>query len=139
MFPRINGVRHIKDFVLELAFTDGTVSTLDFRNRIVSRGGVFSELENVDTFRQVAIDSEAGTIAWPNGVDFCPDVLYAEATGRDLGICQAKSSRTEFLVVNAWVVRGHRNAQAGGIPVPGAVEPRRIRGGSAMIFPATTP
>jgi hypothetical protein len=21
-------------------------------------------------------------VVWPNGVDFCPDVLYAEATGK---------------------------------------------------------
>ena len=28
----------------------------------------------------VALDREAGTLVWPNGVDFCPDVLYAQAT-----------------------------------------------------------
>jgi hypothetical protein len=34
------------------------------------------------TLKQVSVDKEAGTLVWPNGVDFCPDVLYAEATGR---------------------------------------------------------
>ncbi len=82
MFPRIRGVRHIKEYKLELAFSDGTVAELDFRRRVVGRGGVVGALENLDFFRQVTVDQEGGTLAWPNGVDFCPDVLYAEATGK---------------------------------------------------------
>ena len=81
MFPRIRGVRHIAGYALELTFSDSTVAELDFRHRIVGRGGVFRPLENVDFFRRFAVDEEAGTLVWPNGVDFCPDVLYAEATG----------------------------------------------------------
>ena len=81
MFPRITRVRHLKDYELELGFSDGTVAPLDFRSRIVGRGGVFLPLENVDFFSQVRVDGEAGTIVWANGVDFCPDVLYADATG----------------------------------------------------------
>ena len=82
MFPRVSGVRHVKDYELEISFSDGTVAELDFRQRIVGRGGVFGPLESVDFFRQVTVDREAGTLVWPNGVDFCPDVLYAEATGK---------------------------------------------------------
>jgi hypothetical protein len=41
-------------------------------------------LENIEFFAQVAVDQEAGTLVWPNGVDLCPDVLYAEATGKDI-------------------------------------------------------
>ena len=84
MFPRVCGVRHLNDFELEISFSDGTVARLDFRKRIVGRGGVFKSLENVDFFAQVVVDREAGTLVWPNGVDFCPDVLYAEATGQDI-------------------------------------------------------
>ena len=84
VIPRVNGVRHVKDYELEVSFSDGTVENLDFRRRIVGRGGVFKPLESIDYFRQVAVDREAGTLAWPNGVDFCPDVLYAEATGKSI-------------------------------------------------------
>ena len=84
MFPRICGVRHIRDYVLEIAFSDGAVAKLDFRRRVVGRGGVFAPLQEPDYFKQVAVDSEAGTLVWPNGVDFCPDVLYAEATGKSI-------------------------------------------------------
>jgi len=84
MFPRVRDVRHIKDYELEITFSDGTVAKLDFRARVVGRGGVFEPFENLEFFRKVAVDEEAGTLAWPNGVDFCPDVLYAEATGTTL-------------------------------------------------------
>ena len=82
MLPRVTSVRHVKDYELEVRFSDGTAAVLDFQRRIVGRGGVFQPLENVDVFAKVAVDPEAGTLVWPNGVDFCPDVLYAEATGR---------------------------------------------------------
>ena len=84
MFPRVASVRHVKDYELEISFSDGTVAQLDFRGRIVGRGGFFGALENPDLFAQVSVDPEAGTLVWPNGVDFCPDVLYADATGKDI-------------------------------------------------------
>jgi hypothetical protein len=61
---------------------------LDFQQQIVGRGGVFSQLENVGFFKQVQVDPEAGTIVWPNGVDFCPDVLYSLATGKPIRVLE---------------------------------------------------
>jgi hypothetical protein len=90
MFPRINEVRHVEDYRLEIYFSDGTVAELDFRPRIVGRGGVFAPLEKVEFFRQVTVDHEAGTLVWPNGVDFCPNVLYAEATGKSIAEMDAR-------------------------------------------------
>ena len=88
MFPRITNVRHIKEYCLAITFSDGLEAELDFHDRIVGRGGVFTTLEEEAYFRRVSVDPEARTIVWPNGVDFCPDVLYAEATGRPLPIKQ---------------------------------------------------
>ncbi len=90
MHPRIKSAKHVNGYKLELAFTDGTVATVDFQGRIVGRGGVFSPLQNLDYFQQVSVDHEAGTVVWPNGVDFCPDVLYAEVTGKPI-FTKAKS------------------------------------------------
>jgi hypothetical protein len=54
---------------------------VDLANRIVGRGGVFGPLETPEFFRQVSVDNELGTIAWPNGADFCPDMLYGWVMG----------------------------------------------------------
>ena len=82
MFPRVRDVRYVKDYILEITFSDGTIAELDFRHRVVGRGGVFAPMESLEFFRQVTVDRESGTVFWPNGVDFCPDALYAEATGK---------------------------------------------------------
>jgi hypothetical protein len=84
MLPRVKQVRHISEYRLELEFTDGVKGEIDFRERILGRGGVFDALQEVEFFKQVRVDVEAGTIVWPNGVDFCPDVLYSLATGKPL-------------------------------------------------------
>jgi hypothetical protein len=84
MFPRVTAVRHIRDYRLEIEFSDGRKGELDFRDRVVGRGGVFAALEDIELFSQVRVDQEAGTIVWPNGVDLCPDVLYARAAGQPL-------------------------------------------------------
>ncbi len=84
MFPRVSSVRHIKAYRLELTFKNGERAELDFRKRIVGRGGVFKQLEDIDFFKQVFVDPEIGTLVWPNEVDFCPDVLYSEATGNPI-------------------------------------------------------
>ena len=89
MLPRINGVQHVADYRLRLSFTDGVVAEVDFASRILGRGGVFKPLSDIGYFSQVRLDAEAGTIVWPNGVDFCPDVLYEIATGRPTGDLQS--------------------------------------------------
>ena len=88
MLPRIADVRHVQGYWLELTFTDGTRARLDFRDRIVGRGGVFTQLEELEFFKRVRVDPEVGTLVWPNEVDFCPDVLYSEATGIPLPVAE---------------------------------------------------
>ena len=77
----ITDVRVLDGYCVELTFSDGVRGVVDLANRIVGRGGVFGPLENPDFFRQVAVDSELGTIVWPNGADFCPDLLHDWVTG----------------------------------------------------------
>jgi hypothetical protein len=77
----VTGVRVLDGCRVELTFSDGAGGIVDLANRIVGRGGVFGPLETLDFFRRVAVDHEFGTIVWPNGADFCPDLLYAWATG----------------------------------------------------------
>ncbi len=80
MFPRILSVKPLENYSVELTFTDGLCAMVDLSKWIVGHGGVFAPLQDENYFRLVEVDPEAKTIFWPNGVDFCPDMLYAEAT-----------------------------------------------------------
>lgn len=84
MFPRITSVKHTGDYVLELTFSDGVVARVNFETKVVGRGGVFRALEDPAFFAQARVDVDAGTVVWPNEVDFCPDVLYSLATGKSI-------------------------------------------------------
>ncbi len=64
-----------------MTFSDGLRGVVNLANRIVGRGGIFAPLENSTYFRQALVDRDLGTIVWPNGADFCPDLLYEWATG----------------------------------------------------------
>jgi hypothetical protein len=86
MFPRVRKVRYLDEYRLQLSFADGTTGELDLRKRVVGRGGVFAPLQDVNYFKLVAVDPEAGTIVWPNEMDFCPDVLYSLVTGKPIKI-----------------------------------------------------
>lgn len=84
MSAHVTSVRHVREYILELHFADGSQGQVDLRRWIVGRGGVVGALEDLAVFRQVVLDAEAGTVCWPNGVDFCPDALHHEATGAPL-------------------------------------------------------
>ena len=75
MSPRVTDVRHLGDFRLEITFSDDVSGVLDFWPRIMNRHGVFEPLHDLEFFRQVRVDSESGTLCWPNNVDPCPDQL----------------------------------------------------------------
>jgi hypothetical protein len=81
MYPRILSVKPLENYTVELTFTDGLCATVDLGKWIIGHGGVFAPLQDQNYFRRVEVDPESKTIFWPNGVDFCPDVLYAEAAG----------------------------------------------------------
>jgi Protein of unknown function (DUF2442) len=85
----ITAVEVIDEYRLRLTFEDGTVGDVDFTDR--EWRGVFEPLRDPSYFARVAVDADAGTIAWPNGVDMAPEPLYAEARRHPAG--QAAASR----------------------------------------------
>ena len=46
---------------------------------LAERGGVFEPLTDLDFFRRLRADPEAGTIVWPNEADIAPETLYERA------------------------------------------------------------
>ncbi|KYH32038.1 DUF2442 domain-containing protein [Neomoorella mulderi] len=67
---------------LILEFETGEYRVVDIRPFI--KGPVFEPLKDPAFFRQVKADPESRTVAWPNGADICPDVLYAESVPLEL-------------------------------------------------------
>jgi hypothetical protein len=86
MFPRVKQVEYVSDYRLGVTFSDGAVGVLDFAPQVVGRGGMFQLLEDMRVFKQVTVDQDAGKIVWPNGVDFCPDVLHSRVTGKPIRV-----------------------------------------------------
>jgi hypothetical protein len=61
-------------YTLIVVFADGTEQRIDFRP--VLRGPMFGPLQDDTTFNAVSLDSEVGTLVWPNGADFDPATLH---------------------------------------------------------------
>jgi len=67
-----------------LTFADDLSAVVDFTLHIAGRGGLCTPLQEPDYFRQVRIDRDLHTIAWPNGYDIDPEALYSWATGKPM-------------------------------------------------------
>ncbi|WP_236825308.1 MULTISPECIES: DUF2442 domain-containing protein [unclassified Blastococcus] len=72
-FVDVTGVRVLHGYVLELTWADGLVTTIDAEPYLW--GPVFEPLRDPTVFATVAVDSEAGTVVWPNGGDISPAEL----------------------------------------------------------------
>ncbi len=88
MLVDVTGVEVVAEYRLRLTFADGTVGDVDFAGRTWS--GVFEPLRDPEYFARVTVDAEAGTIAWPDGLDMAPEPLCAEARA---SLAHASTSR----------------------------------------------
>lgn len=80
MLHDVTAVEHLEEYRLRLTFDDGAHGDVDIAE-LVRFDGVFEPLRDLAEFRRVHVDSESGTIAWPNGADLDPLVLYSKAMG----------------------------------------------------------
>jgi hypothetical protein len=71
--PQVVGARYVSGFIVSTRFDDGTEKLIDVSQWF--KGPVFEPLRNLKVFKKFFI--EAGTLAWPNGVDIAPEALYA--------------------------------------------------------------
>lgn len=59
---------------VRVEFEDGVARCIDFEP--VLAGELYGPLRDPSVFRAVRLDSEAGTLVWPNGADFDPATLH---------------------------------------------------------------
>jgi hypothetical protein len=71
--PQVIAARYVSDFIVSTRFDDGTEKRIDVSQWF--KGPVFERLKDPKFFKKFFI--EAGTLAWPNGLDIAPEALYA--------------------------------------------------------------
>lgn len=60
---------------MRLRFCDGVVRDVEYVPQD-DAGSLVRPLRDPAYFAQVAVDHEARTVVWPNGLDLAPDVLH---------------------------------------------------------------
>ncbi|GAB4355189.1 MAG: hypothetical protein Fur0042_24390 [Cyanophyceae cyanobacterium] len=63
---------------IRLRFEDGIEGLVDLRVILKNFEGVFSPLKDYEYFKQCFIDTESGTLTWPNEADIDPLILYSK-------------------------------------------------------------
>lgn len=71
MNPRVNNVRPLDNYQLEIEFENGEKKLFDVTTFLTI--GKFVELKNGSVFKSVV--PYLGSIQWSNGLDLCPDTL----------------------------------------------------------------
>jgi hypothetical protein len=74
MIPRVIDANYVKDYILDLHFSDGSEGEIDLEPDL--DGEIFEPLKDVSYFRSFTVNHELHTITWPNGADFAPEFLY---------------------------------------------------------------
>ena len=73
---RVVAVELVGGYVVKVVFSDGLVRELDIAPTVTA--GVLTALADPVAFASVAVDDLIGTIMWPQGIDFDPDVLHGD-------------------------------------------------------------
>ena len=71
---RVTNCECVAPYALRLRFNDGLETTVDLSD--VLEGEIYGPLRDPFVFSRVALDSDVGTVVWPNGADFDPAVLH---------------------------------------------------------------
>jgi hypothetical protein len=79
--PLLIDAKPLEGYVVRVRFEDGVNADVDL-SYLRDHGGVFEPLRDLEFFRRLRADPEAGTIVWPNDADIAPETLYSHAQRR---------------------------------------------------------
>jgi hypothetical protein len=77
---RVASAEPLPRYRLRLRFTDGLAGEVDLSDMVGK--GVFEVWNDPKRFAEVFVDPETATVAWPGGIDLCPDSLYDEVAAK---------------------------------------------------------
>ncbi len=73
---RVTEVKPLSRYRIWVCFADGVEGEIDLSD--IAGKGVFARWEEPGEFEKVYVDPEAGTVAWPGGIDLCPETLHRD-------------------------------------------------------------
>lgn len=79
MFYNVTDVEARGRYRVWVRFEDGLEGVVDLGH--LAGKGVFRAWLEPGVFERVFVDEEAGTIAWPGGLDVAPDRLHSDVAG----------------------------------------------------------
>lgn len=68
------GFEIVDDYTIRIEFDDETERIVDFEPILL--GPLFGSLQDKELFNQVQLNTDLGTLVWPNGADIEPTVLH---------------------------------------------------------------
>ncbi len=77
---RIVAVQPLDAYRVRIRFSDGMEGEVDLGDLVGK--GVFALWNDPEQFVNVFIDPESHTLAWPGGIDLCPDTLYRDVAAQ---------------------------------------------------------
>lgn len=81
---RVTSVFPTRTFKLILEFDKKEYRVLDVKRFLRDDKGLLADIrDDVELFMSVSVDTIAGTVTWPNEVDFDPEVIYKNSTDID--------------------------------------------------------
>ena len=80
MLRDVVSVQPLSEHRIRVTFDDGVEGIVNVGD-LVRFTGVFEPLTDSMFFAQAKVNTELGTVCWPNDADLDSDVLYAKITG----------------------------------------------------------
>ncbi len=80
MLLKVKKAVYLLDYKIKLTFSNRITKIVDFKDWIFENEADFYliPLRTIEYFQKFSLDESGYTICWPNGAEFCPDVLYAK-------------------------------------------------------------
>ena len=95
MFLHVADAAYIEAYKVQVSFNDGRKGVADLSEAM--KGPIFSPLKEKSSFYKLEVDTELGTIVWPNGADLAPEYIYFLAFKDDLSL-QEKFKHWGYIV-----------------------------------------